>query len=268
MRGHNLVWATGAQTPSYAIGDGTNSPANQAVVTANIQEHIQNEVQHFGARSTRGMWSTSRSIPASPIAWCTARSTTCSARATSMSLCRPRASIAPAGHQAVHQRLQHRRSQSAGLPGAGGRRPALARHSLDGVGHEMHNAINYPSPSTRWSTRSTLSPMTFPGIEQQVTEFDVSVYNAGDSHLQLRQQHSAIGSGRTGLALRRLLRRVPSAERQDQRASPSGAWRTTTPGSTASPSTARIIRCRSITACRPSPLTGALSTNPSCPATA
>ena len=50
MRGHNLVWATGAQTPSYAFGDGTNSPANQATVTANIQEHIQNEVQHFGNR--------------------------------------------------------------------------------------------------------------------------------------------------------------------------------------------------------------------------
>jgi endo-1,4-beta-xylanase len=48
VRGHNLVWATGAQTPSYAFGDGTNSPANQATVTANIQEHIQGEVTHFG----------------------------------------------------------------------------------------------------------------------------------------------------------------------------------------------------------------------------
>ncbi len=48
VRGHNLVWATAAQTPSYATGDGTNSPANQATVIANIQEHIQSEVQHFG----------------------------------------------------------------------------------------------------------------------------------------------------------------------------------------------------------------------------
>ena len=37
VRGHNLVWSTGAQTPSYAFGDGTNSAANQATVTANIQ---------------------------------------------------------------------------------------------------------------------------------------------------------------------------------------------------------------------------------------
>ena len=48
VRGHNLVWATGQQTPAYATGDGTNSAANQAVVRANIQEHIQSTVQHFG----------------------------------------------------------------------------------------------------------------------------------------------------------------------------------------------------------------------------
>ena len=50
VRGQNLVWATGQQTPAYATGDGTNSTANQAVVTANIQEHIQSEVQHFGSK--------------------------------------------------------------------------------------------------------------------------------------------------------------------------------------------------------------------------
>ena len=48
IRGHNLVWATGAQTPAYATGDNTNSPANQAGVTANILEHIQSKVQHLG----------------------------------------------------------------------------------------------------------------------------------------------------------------------------------------------------------------------------
>jgi len=56
VRGQNLVWASGAQTPSYAFGDGTNSAANQATVIANIQEHIQNEVQHFGTKCMRGMW--------------------------------------------------------------------------------------------------------------------------------------------------------------------------------------------------------------------
>ena len=50
IRGHNLVWSTGRRHPAYATGDGTNSVANQAVVTANIQEHIQSEVQHFGSK--------------------------------------------------------------------------------------------------------------------------------------------------------------------------------------------------------------------------
>ncbi len=50
VRGQNLVWATGAQTPAYAFGDTTNSPTNQATVIANIQEHIQSEVQHFGTK--------------------------------------------------------------------------------------------------------------------------------------------------------------------------------------------------------------------------
>lgn len=50
FRGHNLVWANGSQTPSWVFGDGTNSPANQALVTANIQAHIQNVVTHFGSK--------------------------------------------------------------------------------------------------------------------------------------------------------------------------------------------------------------------------
>ncbi|HEY3706501.1 MAG TPA: carbohydrate binding domain-containing protein, partial [Terracidiphilus sp.] len=54
IRGHNLVWANGQQVPSYAWGDGTNSPSNQALVTANIQEHIQSEVTHFGNKV--GVW--------------------------------------------------------------------------------------------------------------------------------------------------------------------------------------------------------------------
>jgi endo-1,4-beta-xylanase len=40
VRGQNLVWSTAEQTPAYATGDGTNSAANQALVTSNIQEHM------------------------------------------------------------------------------------------------------------------------------------------------------------------------------------------------------------------------------------
>ena len=43
VRGQNLVWSTGEQTPAYAFGDGTNSPANQA-----------RDRQHSGTHPERG----------------------------------------------------------------------------------------------------------------------------------------------------------------------------------------------------------------------
>jgi endo-1,4-beta-xylanase len=52
---------------------------------------------------------------------------------------------------------------------------------LDGVGHEMHNAINYPSVAAMVNSINTIAD-NFPGIDQQVTEYDESVYNAGDNH--------------------------------------------------------------------------------------
>ena len=51
---------------------------------------------------------------------------------------------------------------------------------LDGVGHEMHNAINYPSTEAMVKAIDTVADK-FPGIEQQITEMDMSVYNAGDT---------------------------------------------------------------------------------------
>src|SRR6185437_2272840 len=50
---------------------------------------------------------------------------------------------------------------------------------LDGIGHEMHNAINYPSVSAMVNSINTMAN-DFPGLDQQVTELDMSVYNAGD----------------------------------------------------------------------------------------
>jgi endo-1,4-beta-xylanase len=51
---------------------------------------------------------------------------------------------------------------------------------LDGVGHEMHNAINYPGVQAMGNAIETMHER-FPDLEQQVTELDMSVYNAGDT---------------------------------------------------------------------------------------
>jgi endo-1,4-beta-xylanase len=51
---------------------------------------------------------------------------------------------------------------------------------IDGIGHEMHSAINYPSIDAVVNSIDTVAEH-FPGIEQQITELDISVYNAGDN---------------------------------------------------------------------------------------
>ncbi len=110
VRGHNLVWATGAQTPSYATGDGTNSAANQAVVTANIQEHIQNEVQHFGSKVYAWDVVNEPLDPSQPD--CLVHGpfyNVLGASYIDIALKAAQA-VCAGGNEAVHQRLQHHRS--------------------------------------------------------------------------------------------------------------------------------------------------------------
>ena len=180
IRGHNLVWATGAQTPAYATGDGTNSPANQAVVTANIQEHIQNEVQHFGNKVY--VWDVVNE-PLDPTqSDCLAHGPFYNVLGKSYIDIALQAArqYAPAGTKlfindysttdpnklaCLVQVVKDLRTR--GIP-------------LDGVGHEMHNAINFPSTEAMVEAIDKVADK-FPGLEQQITEMDMSVYNAGDT---------------------------------------------------------------------------------------
>jgi len=180
VRGQNLVWSTGAQTPSYAFGDGTASPANQATVTANIQEHIQSEVQHYGNKVYAWDVVNEPLDPTQPdclnhgpfyqvlgksyidVALQAARQY---APAGTLLFINDYSTADPdrlACLVSVVQDLKNR-----GIP-------------LDGVGHEMHNNINYPSVSAAVNSIETIAA-DFPGINQQITEMDISVYNAGDT---------------------------------------------------------------------------------------
>jgi endo-1,4-beta-xylanase len=51
---------------------------------------------------------------------------------------------------------------------------------LDGVGHEMHNHIDNPTPVSIFEAVNTMA-LLFPRLHQQVTEHDVSVYKASDN---------------------------------------------------------------------------------------
>jgi endo-1,4-beta-xylanase len=180
VRGFNLVSADGAKTPSYAFGDGTNSPANQAAVIANIQEHIQNEVTHFGSKVYA--WDVVN-VPLDPTQPdCLFHGPFYQVLGKSYIDVALQAArqFAPVGTQLfindfstqepnrlaclvqVVQDLTNR-----GIP-------------LDGVGHEMHNAINFPSTAAMVSAINTIAS-DFPRLTQHITQMDVSVYNAGDN---------------------------------------------------------------------------------------
>jgi len=181
VRGHNLVWATGAQTPSYATGDGTNSPANQAIVISNVQEHIQNEVTHFGTKVN--VWDVVNEPldPSQPDCLVHGPFYRVLGKSYIDVALQAARQYAPAGTKlfindystadpnrlaCLVQVVNDLRTR--GIP-------------LDGVGHEMHNAINYPSVAAMVNSINTIAD-NFPGIDQQVTEYDESVYNAGDNH--------------------------------------------------------------------------------------
>ena len=179
IRGHNLVWATGAQSPSYAFGDGTNSPANQATVTANIREHIQSEVTHFGNKVT--VWDVINEPldPSQPDCLVHGPFYQVLGKSYIDVALQAARTYAPWAKLYINDystadsnRLACMVSLISDLRNRG--------IPVDGVGHEFHNAINYPSVNGMVNAVNTVAN-NFPGIEQQVTEYDESVYNAGDS---------------------------------------------------------------------------------------
>jgi endo-1,4-beta-xylanase len=179
VRGQNLVWSTGEQTPAYATGDGTNSAANQALVTSNIQEHIQNEVQHYGSKVYAWDVVNEPLDPTQPdclehgpfyavlgasyidVAFKAAKKY---APPGTKLFINEYSTTDPARLACLVKVVHELRDR--GVP-------------VNAIGHEMHNQINYPTPESMATAVNTVAN-NFPGLDQQVTELDMSVYNAGD----------------------------------------------------------------------------------------
>jgi endo-1,4-beta-xylanase len=180
VRGQNLVWSTGEQTPAYATGDGTNSAANQATVTANIQEHIQSEVQHYGTQVYA--WDVVNE-PLDPT------QSDCLEHGPFYQVLGPSyidiafnaaKQYAPAGTKLfINEYSTADPNRLACLVRVVGELRDRGV-PVDAIGHEMHNAINYPSTEAMVHAIDTVA-RNFPGIDQQITELDMSVYNAGDT---------------------------------------------------------------------------------------
>jgi endo-1,4-beta-xylanase len=149
-------------------------------VTANIQEHIQNEVQHFGTAVYAWDVVNEPIDPAQPdclyhgpfyqvlgkgyidVALLAAREYA----PTGTKLFINEYSTTDPNRLLCLVRVVSDLRQR-GIP-------------LDGVGHEMHNDINYPSADAMVQAIDTIH-QNFWDIDQQITEMDVSVYNAGDN---------------------------------------------------------------------------------------
>ena len=187
IRGHNLVWANGSQTPAWVFleSDGVTplSAANAAdvsLLTQRIQNHIMNEVQHFG--SAIYVWDVVNEPLDPSQSDCLSHGpfyNVLGAKYIDIALQAAR-QYTPAGTQLFindysttdQDRLQCLikviwNLRSRGIP-------------LDGVGHEMHNHIDNPTPISIFEAIDTLARL-FPGLHQQVTEHDVSVYQASDN---------------------------------------------------------------------------------------
>jgi len=186
IRGHNLVWATGAQTPAWVFreADGVtplsaSNPADVSLLQQRIQNHIKGEVQHFG--SAIYVWDVINEPldPNQPD--CLAHGPfyqVLGARYLEIAL-RAARLYAPGAQLFINDysttdpnRLKCLISVVAHL--------RLRGVPLDGIGHEMHHHIDNPSPLAMFGTIEVLS-LLFPHIHQQVTELDVSVYPAGDN---------------------------------------------------------------------------------------
>jgi len=180
VRGQNLVWANAQQTPSYATGDGTNSPANQATVVANIQEHIQSEVQHFGTNVYAWDVINEPIDPSQPDCLVHGPFYKVLGKSYIDVAFQAARQFAPAGTKLFLNEY------STSDPGRLACLESVVQDlvdrgiPIDGIGHEMHVAINYPSVTSVAESINTLYNK-FPQLDQQVTEMDISVYNAGNT---------------------------------------------------------------------------------------
>jgi endo-1,4-beta-xylanase len=176
VRGHTLVWHN--QTPAWVFNDAsgnpmTPTPDNRALLIQRMQNHIQAVVSHFDGNVTAWDVVNEPIDPSQPDGY--RRSPWFNiigpqyieialeaARAAS-----PTAKLYINDFDTTNPTKRDlllavvRDLKSRGVP-------------LDGVGHQMHNNIEYPSPQ---SVIDAVTLFDAAGVENSVTEMDVSIYS-------------------------------------------------------------------------------------------
>ncbi len=180
IRGHNLCWYQ--QNPAWLFLDAggnpmTPTPANKALLIARLQNHITKVVQHFGNAIyawdvvnepidpsqpdglRRNMWYQIIGPQYIDIALQTARQANPNAKL----FINDYDTTDPARRSALYNLVVG--LQSRGIP-------------IDGIGHEMHSNVQYPSAQSLVDTVNLFSSV---GLDNEITELDISVYTDSTS---------------------------------------------------------------------------------------
>jgi endo-1,4-beta-xylanase len=187
IRGHNLVWATGEQVPAWVFleTDGVTplsaaNPADVSLLTQRIQNHIMNEVEHFG--SAVYVWDVVNEPLDPSQADCLDHGPfyqVLGPRYLDIALAAAR-QYTPPGTQLFINDFSTTDTDRLACLIEVVKRLRERGAPLDGVGHEMHNHIDSPTPAAIFEAIDTMATL-FPRLHQQVTELDMSIYKASDN---------------------------------------------------------------------------------------
>jgi endo-1,4-beta-xylanase len=185
IRGHNLVWSNGSQTPAWVFleKDGVtplsaSNPADVALLTSRMQDHITKVMQHFGTATyawdvvnepidsnqpdclQHGPWYNILGPSYLDMAFQFARTANPSAELFLNDFNTTTDPRKTCLFNVVKGMI------ARGVP-------------IDAVGHEMHSNLQFPPVQSLADTVNqlhTLTTVTGKPLDQQVTEFDISVY--------------------------------------------------------------------------------------------
>ena len=178
VRGHTLVWH--AQTPAWVFNDAagnplTPTPENKALLLQRLEDHIRAVVSHFG--NDVWAWDVVNEVidPDSPdprglrlSPWFNITGIDYIERAFRVAReAAPNAKLYLNDYSTTDEpKRTHLLNLMQYLQGRG--------VPIDGIGHQMHTNIEYPSAV---ATIETLNKFTALGLDNQVTELDVSIYS-------------------------------------------------------------------------------------------
>jgi endo-1,4-beta-xylanase len=184
LRGHTLAWHE--QVPAWVFQDAngqalTASPASKALVLQREVDHITAVLNHFAPNvDSFYAWDVANEVIDASQADCMRKSNWYLLTGTDFidTAFRTAHALLPASVKLYYNdysttdtaKLACLHKLVAGLKARG--------VPIDGVGHQMHISLGYPSPAAVGSMVRSLAT-AFPGLSQQVTEMDIKISDNG-----------------------------------------------------------------------------------------